>query len=249
LKTRSILVYGRDIRDQIPDATPADLLRAAMHRPIDSILRLRGRPFVVHPLSAPDVASEFGGYEISRGFREHHPHRTSLKELAYLIALIGGALVMRRGGRYVESKLEAVRAYREQIGDEWTPLIEGAEVIRKEWGYALPADATARSRLHELCRSMPDFENHFLGTYRGFMLDELHDPRNATSHALALRAGEMIFPDAEYLGALAPYLAADDDAVRAVAEISARRIRDAIQQASSPSHGQRGTAGPSSASS
>ncbi len=179
LKSRSRLLYGRDMRPEIPDATPRLLLVSVMHRPFESMLRLRGAETIVYPVTAPDVEGEFLGYDVSRGFRAHHPYRNSLKELAFIIALIAGAAVIRRSGQYVRSKPEAVAAYRELIADEWTHVVEGALQIRNDWGYKIPDSAIDRARLKEICAAMPAFENSYLRTYRDFLLSELCDARNA----------------------------------------------------------------------
>jgi hypothetical protein len=72
---------------------------------------------------------------------------------------------------------------------DYAALLEDlAEWCRERWGYLIPADAAGQARLRDLCARTLEFENHFLGGYREWVVGELraadHDARQAARRML-----------------------------------------------------------------
>jgi hypothetical protein len=167
LKYASQILFGEDIRALIPDPSPEVSLHRAMHTPFEFMKRLRGASFLVYPLDYPDPASEFFGYEISRGFSVHNAHRNSLKELVVIICFTAASIVGYRSGRFVVTKSQAPQLYEQEVGDEWSVLIKSAFAIRDRWRYKLPKEAGERDELRALCQSTLHFEKGALADSYG----------------------------------------------------------------------------------
>lgn len=70
-------------------------------------------------------------------------------------------------------KRAAISAYRQHIGDAWAAHLEAIHrQCRLQWGYRIPETEAERELLRELCRTELAFENHFLASYRDYLLAE-----------------------------------------------------------------------------
>lgn len=179
LKHASLLIYGADVRDVLPPASVELAWRAAMYGERRLISRVRGDPHRLQfPLGYPDPDGEFFGYDRRRIRTTDGVIRATTKDLVRTVSGAAGAFACRASRQQVLGKGEAVRLYRETIGDGWTKLIEDVDrTCRVEFAYLIPDHPADRARLRSLCARALDLENHFLTTFRDVLrADREHPP-------------------------------------------------------------------------
>jgi hypothetical protein len=164
LRAASLLVYGEDIRASIPLPRLSDHIDRAIKLSLDLLGTLREAPAsaLTFPLTYPDGRGEFYGYDYRE---EAYGGKPGTRILVDAVSWIATALVAIRAGRYAGTKRDAVRLYRECVGDEWTEVVEGIyECCKLRWGYGIPQDEDERRLLRGLCQRVLGLENHFLET-------------------------------------------------------------------------------------
>jgi hypothetical protein len=163
-----ILVYGPDLRDRIPPLPPEVYAQSIVQGSLFYFGHSRGtNGTLTFPLDYPDPSGEFYGYE-QRGYRGLDGWQgAGTKALVGGTTLAATALVAMATGYCAVRQHESVLAYGSLVDDEWTRLIaEIYAACRLEWFYAVPSVREDRKRLRELCRSVLDFENHYLRVCR-----------------------------------------------------------------------------------
>jgi hypothetical protein len=171
LKLGSRHFFGEDVRDELAlppiERYTAELGAGAAH----FLTRvLRDAADAAFPLDYPDPAGEFFGYDRVR-IAAWYPPGTArgLKELVAAASRIASGLLAIQRGRIVAGKADSLGRFQAEIGGEWADYLAAlAENGRGRWGYHVPAVAREQALLHELCRRMLAFENHFLGRYREY---------------------------------------------------------------------------------
>ena len=79
-----------------------------------------------------------------------------------------------RTGHCAASKGEAVRLFREQIGDVWAAFVSEVYATGKDmWGYLIPEDDEQRRHLRALRGRALAFENYHLSVCRNYLLSQL----------------------------------------------------------------------------
>ncbi|HEV2122170.1 MAG TPA: hypothetical protein VGW38_05265, partial [Chloroflexota bacterium] len=79
----------------------------------------------------------------------------------------------------VLGKGDAVRLYRETVGDSWADFIEAVDqTCRVEFAYLIPDPPADRDRLRALCAHALDLENRFLEAFRAALLADRTHPRD-----------------------------------------------------------------------
>lgn len=173
------LVYGEDTRERLPLPPLTDYTRATMDVARYFMARiLRGVERLDYPLSYPNPAGEFYGYDTVR-IPEWYPPGTQrgVKELVTVATRMARASLALRAGRYAGSKGGSVSAYRAYIGDAWSDLLTALYTHGKlRWGYAVPTDPAQRRLLRDLCRQMLAFENDFLTRYQDYLRNYSGEP-------------------------------------------------------------------------
>jgi hypothetical protein len=193
LKLATRLLYGEDIRRDLPSYDAETYVRSVVHTPYLSYtcpVQRRDGP-LVYPLDHIDADGPFFGFD-------QWMDGADQPSTKLLVATVGGtatAIVALRSGQYVRDKAACVELYQQYVADEWTDLVTRVhELCRNRWQYRLPSDATDQQTLRDLCRRALDFQNHFLGLYREYQLAELAsgDPDR---HQLAThRLTQIVFP-------------------------------------------------------
>lgn len=183
LKLASRPVYGQDIRPRLPDLQVDAYVRAVVHAPYFSYTHpalQRGSPHLSYPLGHIDPEGAFYGFD---QWLVPGPDGVDTPSTKLLVATVGWtatALIALQAGRYVRDKSACVDLYHEHVGDQWTELVTNVhELCRNRWHYRIPAADGDRRRLRELCEQALAFQNHFLGRYRTYLIDEL---RSGTPH-------------------------------------------------------------------
>ena len=224
IKAGSLLIYGEDIRDQISLPRLDQHIRDVMFRAYVFCFTDRLRPNLkarVYPLDYPNPSDEFYGYTYKNG--------TTV--FASVVGAVATAIVSSKAKRYVYTKNDCLKLYKEYINDEWTALLEATfEKIRKQWEYQIPENKDERQQLREICRQALAFENHFLIIYRDFLLTELRGAEDKDKLLAVKRFGEIIYPDGETLDALKALESYANREMRKVVNNTINRIRQMREQ-------------------
>jgi hypothetical protein len=227
LKFASRPVHGQDIRPQLPELRADAYVRAVVGAPYFTYTHpalRRGSPQLSYPLDHIDPEGAFYGFD---RWLIPGPGGVDVPSTKLLVATVGWtatALIALATGRYVRDKSACVDLYQEHVGDQWTELVAGVhELCRNRWHYRLPTAEGDRRRLRQLCGQALAFQNHFLGRYRSYLLDEL---RCAVPQRQALAAGRLAqihYPDSEVVDALHQLHDTDDTALRQAIETTLAR--------------------------
>jgi nucleotidyltransferase-like protein len=206
LKLASRLVYGEDIRRDLPDMDTDAYVRAVAHTPYHSYrhpTQRRSDPNLVYPLRHIDPTGPFYGYD---QWPQPGPDGADVPSTKLLVASVGWtatAIIAMRTGRYVRDKSACVALYKEHIADEWTELVVTVhELCRNRWHYRIPPAESDRSTLRALCEQALTFQNHYLGHYRRYLLAELRSGAPDRQLLAIRRLGQIVFPDPEVVKAL-----------------------------------------------
>lgn len=206
LKLATQLLYGEDIRPELPAFEPDGYVRSVMHTPYYSYMlppQRRNAGQLTYPLQHFAPEDPYFGYT---GWTMPAPDGTDRPSTKLLIASVGWtatAIVALRTGEYVKDKSASADLYRRLIGDEWTDLVVGVhDLCRNRWHYQIPEDDSDRRILRELCDRALAFQNHFLMIYRGYQLAELATDDAERQQLAVQRLREIVFADAEVASAL-----------------------------------------------
>ena len=195
-KIGSLLIYGEDIRDNIPlppvDAVVWTYVEGIYHERIFA-KRRQSSEVLTFPLRYPEPEDEFYGYI----------QGDSTFGLVLTVGLAVTVFCAIKARRYVASKSDCPSIYAECINDEWTPFIQEVfERCRYQWEQRVPDDREGRRQLREICKQTLAYENHFLSVCREYLLAKLRDPDGNNQMLAAQWLGRIIYSDEEVLNAL-----------------------------------------------
>jgi predicted nucleotidyltransferase len=220
LARAGVLLYGEDTRDRLSLPDPTTYIRQVTGAALHFVVRhLRGGPPVTFPVGYPDPDAPLRGYDppaLAYFYPRGAPGGT--KALQVTACWIATASVALATGRVVTGKKEAVRAYAEDVGDEWSGFL--ADVYQRckyVWGYRMPADPIERARLDAMCEQMPRFESRYLERHRAFVLQQLRAPDPDGRLFAAGRLGWIVYGDPEIGEALRDVCNDPDEQVRSAA--------------------------------
>jgi hypothetical protein len=204
-QSASQLVYGEDVRAQIPRKPVENHVRDLMHAMHPLLARVRGNPAALRfPIGFPDPAGALRGYDAR--LRDDAPaHRAATKDLVTNVLAAANALTLLRARQYVGAgrKSDVPEQYRRWVGDEWAALVAATfERCRVQWDYQLPSEPAEREWLRELCTRVLAFENHFLGRYKEFLLAELVHANAQFQIMAARRMGQIVYDEPRVVAAL-----------------------------------------------
>ncbi len=207
LKLATRLLYGEDIRPDLPAFDRYSYVRSVIHTPYFSCVYPTQRSNTGHltyPLQHISTGDQFLGYTQWAMPAADGTEQPSTRLLIASVGWTATAIVALRTGQYVKDKNACVDLYRTLIGDEWTRLVvEVHDLCRNRWHYRVPDSRTDQRTLRELCHRALAFQNHFLTIYREYQFAELAccDPER---QALAIaRLHQVVFRDEEVASALA----------------------------------------------
>jgi hypothetical protein len=212
LKLGSMLLYGADIRASLALPPLDEYTRTALDSGCYFLRQvLRGAAQLSIPLTYPDPAGEFYGYDTIR-IREWYPPGATqgIKELVTSTSRVARALLALQAGQYAGRKSAIVALYRAHIGDPWSDYLEALSINGKtRWQYRVPAAPDERQLLRALCQRTLAFEWHFFTVYRTHLRELLRSPDPDHRHLAIARCGEVCYPDAEVAAASAAATATD----------------------------------------
>ncbi|HEX4203871.1 MAG TPA: hypothetical protein VHZ51_06675 [Ktedonobacteraceae bacterium] len=205
LKLSSLLVYGEDMRAQLPLISLPEWTRDRMHSSLWRTVHLCHRsPILTYTLSYPDPSGEFYGYDRRTICLPDGREVNCTRDLIRLVGWSATAILAFQKGQYVSRKRDCHKLYRTYIGDEWTMLLEDIYYLcRGRWNYLIPTDPAERARLRAICQRTLGFENHFLRIYKQFLLQELNSAdEQGRRQALAVKK-YVTYQDADIAAAIA----------------------------------------------
>ena len=204
LKLASVLLYGEDIRDQLPLPPIGEWTRDRMHVAYWLIVQVFNRPPVVrYPLGYPRPDEMFFGYD-QRMLRLPDGSRARCtRDLVRVTGWAATALIALRTGTYVVRKRDCHQRYHELIGDQWSELLRVIyERCKHEWSYRIPESPADQSALCAICMHTLEFENHFLRVFKEFVLSELRGDDAEARRAAVWLLGQIPYHDDEIEQAL-----------------------------------------------
>lgn len=175
LKLGARLLYGEDVCKKYPLLPIVAWARERMHATYWLLISIYQRPTPVRlPLDFPAPGEEFYGYTRRTLQLPNGQEVPCTRNLVRTTGWAATALLALQASHYVARKRECARSYREQIGDEWSSLLEEIDhFCRDEWQYLIPAEPHARQRLRNICERVLAFERYFLTCYRSYLLAQL----------------------------------------------------------------------------
>ena len=175
LHFNSILMYGEDIRGQVPLPDIVLYSQILLYLIYRFFARVRGNPsFLTYPLEYPDPHAPFYGYDCRAIRTPDGNEQPSTKELINCVGKPALAMVTAETHMYVKNKTDCLMQYEQHIHDEWVDLLKEVYTnCRERWYYQIPQDADEQNLLRRLCQKTLAFENHFLRYYRQFFLNIL----------------------------------------------------------------------------
>jgi hypothetical protein len=219
IKRISRHIYGRDIRSQIPTVPITLFTRCLMHFPFPILASHRGHAATLTvPFRHPDPSDPFYGYTQRKLRDSNRSMQPSTKRLVHSTLFITTALVAFLAHRHAGSGREAVRLYRQHIGDQWgTFLDELTSCCQHQWGYRVPEAVHDQRKLRDLCEQGLAFVNHFLAHYRAFLLTELRQPDPVIQQFALERLQRIIYPESAVMDAIQSCAISDTSAVQQAA--------------------------------
>lgn len=219
----SCLLWGDDLRADMPEQTLAQYLRLYAHFPFVYITQmLRSCETLVAPLTYPQPGGEFYGYDQQLLPPGNEP-RHNIKKLVTGVCWAATTLIAWQAEKTVTGKCASVQMYREYVHDEWTTFIEDIYTWgNQRWHYLVPQAAEERKYLRELCRQTLTFEQHYLHHYQTYLLAELR--MDVDRQLTALRQLSKFPLNEEGIATLAAYdCHGNPELQKAVAEIMQER--------------------------
>jgi len=173
IKIGSVLLYGEDVRDQIP-LTPLEQYRQSLISTSMELIRYqRGEAEqLLFPLDYPNAQDEFYGY-----LQESDIQGTMGASTASIfthLMFLASSIATLKTGQYNASKSFSWKFYQDQVGDAWgTFLEEWYFQGKKQWEYGVPVSSAERDHLKQMCQKVLAFENEFWGIAKDFILKRL----------------------------------------------------------------------------
>ncbi|MBD1847697.1 nucleotidyltransferase domain-containing protein [Cyanobacteria bacterium FACHB-63] len=222
----SLLLYGKDIRKSVPQKPVNDHIRDSLYAQIDLFARVRPHlQRLIVPLTYPDSQGLFYGYDRRPLQTADGASYPGIKDLGLIVYGAAYALTLLKANRYAGTgrKSEIALHYREQIGDEWTSLIEAIDQqCRKQWAYLIPHVQSQQQHLRQLCEQTLKFENHFLAEYKAYLLTHLLQADAFIQLRYLQQLERLIYPDQDIFDLLKSLEYSDLDDIREAATSTIR---------------------------
>ena len=172
IKIGSVLLYGEDVRDQIPLTPLEQYCQSLISTSIELIRYQRGDPEqLFFPLDYPSQ-DEFYGYlkeEDSQG-----TIRESTAAIFTHLMFLASSIVTLKIGKYNASKSFSWKFYQDYIGDAWGAFLQEWYILgRRQWGNGVPFTSEERNQLKHMCQKALAFENEFWAIAKDFILKRL----------------------------------------------------------------------------
>ncbi len=169
LKLGGELVFGEDIRDQLP-LPSIEAYQAYLREWVHVFLcRLHDKEpddpnALVPPLVYPDAADHFFGYARKRAIPWYPANvKTGTKEFVATVCWVATALLAHDAGVFVPTRSACVELARQHLPTETADFVGTVyQKCKVAWDYALPTQEADRQQLRQLCADAPGFFNRYL---------------------------------------------------------------------------------------
>jgi hypothetical protein len=221
IKSAGSLIFGEDIRSNLSFPTVKNWLRLIMPFTLSFRSMLHpDKPVFQYPLGYINPEAEFYGYErVKMRDKQGVPNIPSTRYLVGIATWQATALLARQTGKLVGRKSDCIKAYREFIGDSWTePLEKIYYQCRNEWNYFIPENPAQRQEIKELCQQALAFENHFLLSFKDFLLAELKETELKCKLEALKYLSKIVYPGDEVIQTLQALETPEDEQLRTALE-------------------------------
>jgi predicted nucleotidyltransferase len=225
LKLGGMLMSGEDIKSRIQLPPVEEYRRDKMYGPpLTFMLQVaRGREWAAYPLLYPDLEGEFYGYD-----NNTVDNTRDTKMLVALAGHIATAIVALKTGRFVSSKSQSFRLYRELVNDGWANFLDGIyRICRVKWQYAIPEGEEDREKLRSICRRLLKLENNFLELLHDFILAEIEHGEYLSTLRAVEQLGKVAYRDRAVHRALKAAASSGDAPLQAAAQEALAHIEQA----------------------
>ena len=227
LKLGSVLLYGKDSRDNIALPPIEAYHQYITAWPCYFFGRIRNIEFLTFPLDYPEPEGDFYGYD-RKSIPAWYPAAIvkGTKELVASICWTATAIVALQTGRYTGRKADGIKAYKELIDDGWATFVQDVyQRCKLQWKYLVPGDKDDRKLLSDLCQQTLAFENHYLAIYRNYLLASLHSESLGDRLFAVRRLREVVYSDEKVTNSLYALAAADNEDLREAVKEAIGKIR------------------------
>jgi hypothetical protein len=196
LRSGSRLVYGEDLRQDLPPVDHEAYTRAAWDGALHFCLQqLRGAASAEYPMTCPEPDDEFYGYATARIGEWYPPGtRRGTKELVATVSRLAAARVATASEERAGGKREACRLFGRVVGGPWAGFVDDIfERGKLQWHYRVPEEAGEREALRALCEKMAPFENEAVLIYRDFWERQVKSDEEGARKWAEERRGRIVF--------------------------------------------------------
>ena len=212
IRESSLLLYGNDMHADLPpvqfshyvlDVIESGVFHLGIPRQRESIAYPLVTP-LVFPLTYPDPAGEFYGYDAVPA-RPGSPRGTRV--LVSLTAWIATLILALESGRYAGQKSQCMRMCKEYLpNDRRTQLAATVyNLCKNTWGYAFPEHAKDREQLRSICRETLALENEYLRLMHDYLLARLQQSNVSEQKMVSRILQSVVYPDDDIRTAVRPW--------------------------------------------
>ncbi|MBD3884012.1 nucleotidyltransferase domain-containing protein [Phormidium tenue FACHB-886] len=217
-KTDSLLLQGEDIREAVPQKPVNEHIRDSLYAQFNLFARVRPHlEKLTVPLAYPDSQGSFYGYDRRTLKTMDGASHSAIKDLTLIVYGAAYALTLLQANHYAGTgrKSEIALHYRDQIGDEWTSLVEAIDhQCRKQWAYLIPHTQEQQQQLRKLCEQTLGFENYFLDRYKSYLLTHIPQADPFIQLKYVQQLGRLIYPDPDIITLLKTLEQSGDSDIR-----------------------------------
>ena len=224
IKVAGVLIYGDDmgaLLSPVPYSRYVlDVIESAVfHLGIPRQRKDLAYPLkepLVPPLTYPDPAGEFYGYDVVPT-RPGAPPATRV--LVAITTWIATLLLALETGRYAGQKSQSIQLCKAYLPNDKRTRLAAIinDTCKGAWGYRLPGDAEDRKRLRDWCRDTLDLENEFLRLCRHYVLTQLQQGSIEEKRQATRILQSVVYRDTEVMAILKTLAHATDERTRSEA--------------------------------
>jgi|SRR5579884_2275775 len=180
IREASVLIYGDNLRKELPaipfshyvlDVIESGIFHIGIPRQQISLAYPLPAP-LSYPLTYPDPAGEFYGYEAVPA-RPGAPRGTRV--LVALTAWVATFILALETGHFAGQKSQSIRLCKQYLPHDWRVQLAATinDFCKGTWRYTLPDQSEDREQLRSLCQQTLALENEYLRLVHDYLLTSL----------------------------------------------------------------------------
>lgn len=164
LKLGGYLIFGQEIRDNIPLPSIAAYQAYIREWSNDFVRIMHDLEVLEHPLQYPDPTDQFYGYTVKRAVPWYPAEvLAGTKEFVATICWVATALLAFEAEVFVPSRSDCLTLCHQHLDRETANYINDVyQLCKLTWDYQLPSGAEERQQLSDLCKRALPFFNDYL---------------------------------------------------------------------------------------